>query len=262
MKEKELEKFSKLTKKLEEISLPEIELPTHKRKLKETLLSKYCKEKRRQEFFAAFWRLAPIGAMAIFLGVIIFTKIISPVYTTAQVQKIAFKNPQIKEILTKGAIVSDVKIVNSKGFILLQSSLPAFEMEKEDFEKLEREVKTKKESIGILAEIDLKGKKVTKIEEISSEIVPLPQKEKVKKIFEKNQKAQKILPKEAEIKEIIPLTPPELRLIREKKKIKVVPILPRKAKVIYQLNEKRWEGKIDLIKEELEELKFLGETER
>ena len=259
MEKEKLEKFSNLIKKLEKISLPEIEVLEHKRKLKEKLLCQYSKEKKKQKLFELFKKLAPIGAVAVLLVIVIFTKITSPVYTLSQTKEIALENPEVKQMVNAGAIVADVAIADSKGYVLLQSQ------PKEKFQILELE-KGKKvkegKAIGALAEIDLKRKRVIKLERVSPEVIPLPKKEKVKEITEKNPKAQKILPKEAEIREIIPLVSPKLRLTKEKGEIKVIPIWPKKAKVIYQLNKKRWEGKIDLLEEKLEELRFLGETEK
>jgi len=49
-----------LIKKLEEISLPAIELPTHRARLKSVLIERYFQEKRRGEFFGFFRKLLPV----------------------------------------------------------------------------------------------------------------------------------------------------------------------------------------------------------
>jgi len=259
MKKENPEKFSNLIKKLEEISLPEIELLGHKRKLKEKLLSQYYKEKKKQELFGIFKKLVPIGAAAILFVIIIFTKLTPPVYTSARAKEIALENPQVKQMINEGAVIADIKIVDSKGYVLLQ---PFQEKEKQAFEPIKKEEVKKEKIIGALAEIDLKKRKVSKFEKLPPRVLPLPKKEKVKKIFEKNPEIQKILPKEAEIKEIIPLSTPGLKLIKEKDSIRVVPKQLKKAKVIYQFNKNQWEGEVDLIEERIEGLRFLGEIEK
>lgn len=252
-----------LIKKLKKISLPEIEIPSHKKELKQVLLSKYYQEKRTWETFNILKKAVPVGAVVIILIVLILNNLIFPKYTLVQAKEIALKNPQIKELIDKGAIVKDIKILKNKGYVLIQ---PSVEIETEEVrETALGEVKIGLEEeekfIGALAEVDLEEKRVSRIEEFTPQPPPLEEKEKekAKEIAKNNPEIQKIVPKEAEIKEITPLPFFQLRLIKEKNTIKVIPE-EKRAQIIYEFNKKQWEGEIDLIEEKVKKVKFLGET--
>jgi hypothetical protein len=57
--------------------------------------------------------------------------------------------------------------------------------------------------------------------------------------------------------------PPQLQLIKKGGSVQILPEpeTENKASVIYQSDKNRWEGKIDLKKEKVEEIRFLGETD-
>jgi len=256
-----------LIKKLEETQLPEIEIPSHKRELKQILLSKYYKEKRSWEIFDILKKAVPVGAVAIILIILILNNLIFPRYTLAQAKQIALQNPQIKELVERGAIIKDVKILKNKGYVLIQ---PSVEIEVEEVREpalgeIKIGLEEEEEFIGALAEVDLKKKKVSKIEDITPQFSPLDEreKEKAKEITENNPEIQKIVPKEAEIKKITPLPSSQLRLITEKSSVKVIPEQEKEKRVqiIYEFDEEQWEGEIDLIGEKVKKVKFLGKPQ-
>lgn len=256
-----------LIKKLEETSLPEIEIPSHKGKLKRVLLNKYSQEKRGWETFNILKRLVPVGAITIILIVLIFNNLIFPQYSLAKAREIALKNPQIQELIEKGAIVKDVKVVKDTGYVLIQPSATA-KMEAEEIKgdgEIKRDLKIGEEFLGALAEIDLKKKRVSRIERITPQLFPLTEeeKEKTKEIAENNPEIQKTIPKEAEITKVIPFPYSQLRLIKEKGSVKVVPEQgeEERVRIIYEFGKNQWEGEIDLIEERVRAVKFLGETE-
>lgn len=105
-------------------------------------------------------------------------------------------------------MVKDVKALKDKGYVLIQTSRKVVESEP-TAEILEKKIdlKEKIEFIGTLAEIDLKNKRVSRIENIAPQIIPLTEKEKekAKKVAENNPKLREIVPLGAKIKEIVPL---------------------------------------------------------
>ncbi|MBZ9569690.1 hypothetical protein KJA16_02095 [Patescibacteria group bacterium] len=250
-----------LIKKLEEASLPEIEIPSHKRKLKRVLLNKYFREKRNWEIFNILRKVVPVGAIVIILIILISNNLIFPQYSLAKAKEIAIRDPQIKELIEKGAIIKDVKILQDKAYVLVQP-LAGAEMEAEE---IKTGLKTEGEFLGALAEVDLKEKKVSRIEKVTPQFSPLAEgeKEKAKEIAENNPEIRKIIPEEAEITKIMPVPFSQLRLIKEKNSVRVVPeqIKEKRVRIIYELNKNQWEGEIDLIEEKVGGVKFLGETE-
>ena len=257
-------KKNDLIKKLKEISLPEIEIPSHRRELKRVLLAKFHREKRTWEIFNILKKAVPVGAVAIILIVLILNNVTLPKYTLAQAKEIALENPQIKELIERGAIVKDVKILKNKGYVLIQPpvEIEMGEVKEREIAGIEMDLETKEEFIGALAEVDLEKKQVSKIEDIRPQLSPLEEreKEKAKEIAKNNPEIQKIVPEEAEIKKITPLPFSQLRLIKEKNSVKVIPE-EKRAQIIYEFNKKQWEGEIDLIEEKVKKIKFLGEIE-
>lgn len=259
---------NKLIKKLKETPLPEIEIPSHKRELKQVLLEKFHREKRSWEIFNILKKAIPLGAIAIILIVLILNNLIFPRYTLAQAKEIALKNPQIKELMEKGAIIKDVKILKNKGYVLIQppAEIEVEEVKEKEVVGIEMDLETEEEFIGALAEVDLKKKQISKIEDITPQFSPLieEEKEKAKEIAGNNPKIQEIIPREAEIKKIMPLPFSQLKLVKEKNSVKVIPEQERekRVRIIYELNREQWEGEIDLIKEKVRRVKFLGETEK
>ena len=232
-----------LIKKLEKIELPEIEIPSHKEKLKSILESQYLKEKRGWGIFP-IWKkiLIPAGTIAVIIIIaLLISNLIFPQYTLAQVEEIAMKNPQVKELIERGAEIKDIKIIKDRGYVLLSPKEAAFQ--------------TKQLEEGALVEINLKAKKVSRIDKITPQVSPLTEQEKenVKKTIEKSESLKLGEPEITEIK-TIPAFPQ--KLIEKDKKIEVLP--EKRASVIYKIGEKQWEGRVNLQKEIMESTKFLG----
>ena len=239
-----------LTKKLEEISLPEIEIPSHKRELRETLLSKYPKEKRIWAVFDILQKTIPLG-MAIILIFFAINNLIYPNYNLSKAKEIALKNPQVKELIEKGGEIKDIEIIKNQAYLLVQ---PIREEEKMAIPELEKmgaaEVREaeKEEISGALIQINLKGKEINKIKKLSPQAIPLTEKEEelAKEIAEKNPQIQEIIKKEAKIKEINPLPSYQMKLLKEDDSIKVVPE-EKKVQIIYEFDNNLLKGEVDLI---------------
>lgn len=252
MEEEQLieETGSELVELLERATLPEIETPGHKSKLKEVLLNRYFPEKRRWEILNIFQKFVPAVAIIILLIFLIFNNLILPNYNLTKAKEIALNDPQIKSWVTKGAIIKDVKVIQNKGYVLVQPEKITEEIPTEKAPILEE---TKKEEFnGALIQINLKKDEVNKIEKLSPQITPLSEKEKemAKEIAEKNSQIQEVIKKEAKIGEINPLPSQELKLMKEKDSVKVVPE-EKKVQIIYKFDNSLLKGEVDLIKEQV-----------
>jgi len=249
-----------LIEKLEKIKTPEIEISSHKRKLRQFLLSKYLREKRSWVVFNIFQKTIPVG-IALILIFFAINNLIYPSYNLARAKEIALKDSQIKELIEKGGVIKDVKIIKNRAYVLIQpakeeiAKMPQI-AEKEALSIGKSEEIKREEAPVALAEISIKEKKVAKIEKITPPVISFSEEEK-EKIQEISQKQ---IPKEAEIKEIIPPSS-ELKLIKKGGEIWVLPETKKEAIIIYQIDKSRWQGKINLKEERVEELKFLGEFE-
>jgi hypothetical protein len=255
-----------LIKKLEKIKTPEIEISSHKRKLRQVLLNQYQKEKKNWLFFSIFQKFA-FASLGLVLIFFIFNNLIYPGYSLAKAKEIALKDPQIKELIEKGGEIKDVKIIKNRAYVLIQSTKEEIAQAPQISEKkalgIEKTEEVKREETSVaLAEISVKEERVAKIEKIVPPVIPFSQeeKEKIQKISQNSPEIQKQIPKEAKIKEIIPPSS-ELKLIKRGGEIQVLPETKKEAIIIYQINKSRWQGKINLKEEKLEELKFLGEFE-
>ena len=249
-----------LTEKLEKVKTPEIEILSHKEKLRQILLSQYQRERKNWLFFSIFQKLAFTG-LGLILIFFVFNNLIYPNYSLAKAREIALKDPQIKEMIEKGGMIKDLQIIKNQAFVLIQTAKEEIVTAPQIAEKkalgIEEERAEKKEERPVaLAEINLKEEKVAKIEKIVPPIIQFTEKEK-EKIQEISQRE---IPKEAEIKEVIPPSS-ELKLIKKEGKIQVLPEKKEEATIIYQVDKGRWQGKINLKEEKVEEVKFLGEIE-
>ena len=250
-----------LIKKLKDSSIPEIEMPGHKRRLRLFLLNKYPAEKKSWEIFNIFRKLAPVGMAAVILMLFFFNDFIFPQYTLADAEKIAREDPQVQEWLKKGAAVEDIEIVKNKGYVLLQPQ--------NGEKKVIVASKTEDQNIngafaGALVEVDFKTKKVSKIEKIAPENFTLTEQDqnKAKEISAKNPEFQKVVPPEAEVSQI-KISVPQMKLMKTNGSVKVVPEdnAKKEAQVIYEYDQKQWESNVDLNKESVENINFLGQTE-
>jgi len=253
-------------KSVEKISFPQLEIASHRIKLRKILLSRYAEERKRWLFFNIFQKfsLAGLGVILIFF---VFNNLIYPNYTLAKAKEIALKDPQIKELIEKGGKIKDIEIIKNQAYFLIQppreeiaKMLPIKEdkiLESEEKEEIKRE-----ESYTTLAEINIKEKKVTKLQNIVSKFTPLTEEEKeeIQEISWKSPKIQKEIPKEAEIKEII-IPPAEVKLAKKGKEIQILSEKKNEAIIIYQLGKNHWKGKVNLKKKMVEDLEFLNATD-
>ena len=244
-----------LIEKLEKTKLPEIELKGHKEWLKMKLIDwKYYRKEAVFEFFPFLKRTgAFLGASALILAMIfIVSNFLIPENNLAVAKKIALKDPQIKTMLESGAEIKDVEVVNGKAYLLIS---PKIETEKKakEFLPMTGETQKPKENLPTLTEVNLKEKKVSKIEEVKPENFPLDEEEK--------EKAQEIAKIEKEkiiaIESILSL---ELMLKKEKNQIKLEP-KEKKALIIYREGNEKWLKKINLQTQKIEETEFLGTEE-
>lgn len=260
-----------LIKKLENISLPEIEIKSHKERLKLALMEKYFPERKKVESFPIFRKLIPAGVIAIILFFFIFNNLInSSKYNLAKAREIALQNSEIKDWVAEGAIIKDVEIVDGRAYVLIEppkaieekktapSNLKSAGLAPESLEL------TKEGFMGALAEVDIKEKKISKIENLTPTVTNLIEvkKEKTKEIADRNPEIQKIITEGAEVLDIN-VTTPKFRLIKKEGSVVVSPEPEKeeKASIIYKSDGNRWEGKINLTKEEVEEIKFFGELQ-
>jgi ribosomal protein S16 len=265
-----------LIKKLEGIKLPEIEIKSHRERLKLALLKNYLRETRKGELFGFLRKAVPAAAFLVISCFLIFNNLIFPKYNLAKAKEIALQSEEIKSWIDKGATIKDAKVIDGKAYVLIQ---PA-ESEKKIIETEENQnisefksgaiapsaapIVKEEEFKGAVAEINIKEKKVSNIEKLSPTIANLIENKKGRalEIANKSQDIQKIIPKEAEILDISVSTP-RFKLTKRGNSILVQPETEteEKASIIYQFDGNRWEGKINLDEEKVEEVKFLGEIE-
>jgi hypothetical protein len=266
-----------LIKKLEGIRLPEIEIKSHRERLKLALLKNYLRETRKGELFGFLRKAVPTAAFLVISCFLIFNNLIFPKYNLARAKEIALQSDEIKSWIDKGATIKDAKVIDGKAYVLIQ---PA-ESEKKIIETEENQnisefksgaiapsaapIVKEEEFKGAVAEINIKEKKVSNIEKLSPTIANLIENKKGRalEIANKSQDIQKIIPKEAEILDISVSTP-RFKLTKRGNSILVQPETEteEKASIIYQFDENQCEGKVDLNKEIMEEINCLKETSK
>jgi hypothetical protein len=261
-----------LIRKLEGLSTPDIEISAHKQRLKALLLAKYYPEKKRMVLFSLFKKLVPLGALAIIGLAFLVHNFAFPRYTPVQAQEIALQNPEIQDWISKGATMQDIEIIDGKAYILIQpqekeaatneEEIPAPAVAKDQTINQMTEGKTRAEESfkGAFAEIDIKEKRISKVEELASSIERLTDSKRIK--TEEIARRNPEIPKEAEILDV-QVSTPKFRLVKKDGSVQVSIESEEneKASIIYEFDKKQWEGKINLEKGEVEEIKFLGEAE-
>ncbi|MCD6148280.1 hypothetical protein J7J18_02800, partial [bacterium] len=177
--------FKDLEKKLESIKVPEIEIQSHKERLKMALLnSGYFKEEKIMNPIM-FWtkRLVPAGiALALILA--IGFSVIQPKLQIARAMEIAKKDPQIQQLMKDyGLEIKQVKVQDGKAYVLLalpEEKLPS-ELEKRALGGEETGMRGPGQMFmayqnpetgeiiefsGSVAEIDLKAAKVANLKQV------------------------------------------------------------------------------------------------
>lgn len=243
-----------LIKKLENIEIPEIEIQSHKQRLKMALLTRlnFAKQNFGGQDSGYFWnkimlkKLVPAG-VALALILVVGFSVIQPKLQIARAMEIAKNDPQIQQLMKDyGVEIREVKLQDGKAYVLLalpEDKLPP-ELEKRALRDEEtgvrgpgqmfmsyQNVETGEviEFSGSVAEIDLKAKKVEKLELVEGtkiDITPLTEEEKVRaiEIAKSDPKIKEMLPRDAEVKAVKPLPPLKLKIqtTSEENGVKVV----------------------------------------
>ncbi|XOB40942.1 MAG: hypothetical protein ACKKMW_02645 [Candidatus Nealsonbacteria bacterium] len=250
-----------LIKKLEKVKTPNIEIQSHQHRLNMDLLNSGYFKKKTIMFYTK--RLIPAGVALALILVVGFT-IIQPKLQIARAMEIAKNDPQIQQLIEDyGVEIKEVKLQDGKAYVLLtlpeEKLPPVFGLEEKalsieeatdssalgirgpgQFYIVYQDPKTGEiiESSGSVAEIDLKAKKVEKlelIEEMQINISPLTAEEEARAI--------EIAKTEPKIQEMIS----DL----EEREIIVKPVPPLKLKL--RLNEDLVDGGMEVTSADLKE---------
>lgn len=254
-----------LIKKLEQIELPEIEIPGHKEQLKKAILAKYFKEQPFGVFYIFKKAIIPLsGAIALILFITIAGSAIFPQYISAKIKEIALQDPQIKEWVAKGAEIKDIKIKDNKAYVLVS---PKEILIRKQAISLEAAPPAEKEFSGAIVEIHLNEKKVSKIEVILPTTIPLTNEEvkEVKEIIEKSE-VNKYAPQTIELETIEPLPLPanKLRFNKQKNEIEAFAEEQKqeRAKTIHKIDGQKLETLINIKQGQIENVRYLEESEK
>lgn len=247
-----------LIKKLEKAELPDIEVLSHKRRLKQSLINWKYQEKGFGTGFGIFKKIAfPVGTVvSLVIIALILSNILFPQYTLAEAREIALKDPQVKEWIDMGAEIKDIEIIKNKAYVLVSPKAPSTETR----QSIEESAKYKFE--GALVEIKMGTKEVSNIEGIAPQIIPLTnhEKERTLQIIEEQETSQTGYRK-IEVMNIEPVpTPPyQLKLEVRGKKVEVLPERQgyQKVRIIYDVNGERKEGEVNVTEEKVERIEIL-----
>ena len=253
-----------LMKNLEKIELPEIEIQSHKAKLRMALLnSDYFK---KTNFFEVFKKYFIFATPALVLLIIFGITVISPKLNETKAFTIAGNNPEIKRLIEESNMVlSDVKIDGNKAYVLLNPVGETKQIMGGD-SVIKVQKTTKKENIeGAIIEINLGEKEVIEIKPIKwNDIAPLADKEKesAKEIADSEDVIKSIISQEAHVEKVQSVLP-QVNLTEKNHKIEVVAqsVSEKEANVHYELNGKKWVVKVNLDKKKVEGIKYSSEND-
>ncbi len=248
-----------LIKKLESIELPEIEIPSHKSRLRGALLTSDYFQK--PSFFETLKRplvlTAPALALLIFLGV----TIIQPKLNETRALTIAKNNSEIKKLLEdQNMILGEVKVKDGKAYVLL-NPLEEIKPLEEKNQAIKIQKVEKEEIEGAMVEINLNQKEVTKINPLKGEdIIPLANQEieSAQEIAKTEEIIKEIIPKEAKIEKIQPSLPAKMHLVEKDEGVEIIspPETVKRAKVYYIFDGREWIVKVNLNEKRVEEIKY------
>jgi len=255
--------FNDLIKKLENTDVPEVEIKSHKARLRFALLnSDYFK---KPSFFNIIRKYLFFAVSATVLMLILIITVVQPKLTEARVLQIARNNPEIKKIMEEqNMILGDVKVKDNKAYILLNPPLDSKIDETEDSKftiKIQKtDIETLKEAEVAIIEVNIDKKKVTKIDSIDSEeFLPLEETEKdsARNIVGAEEIISDIIPKEAKIEKVSSF-PQGVHMIEKDDGIGITPDSgnEKKARIQYSLEGKKWVVKVNLDKQRIEEIKY------
>jgi len=245
-----------LIKKLNKAELPEIEMLSHKSRLRTALLnSDYFKklgffDRIRKSFFFA----VPATALLIILAV----TVVGPKITEAKVLQIAKNDPEIKKIMEEqNMTLGDVKVKDNKAYVLLNPKVDetdsTIRIQKTDMETL-------KETEAAIIEVNINKKEVVKIDQINSEdFMSLDDSEKdnARNIAEDEEIVSDIIPKEAKVEKVSSI-PQGVHMVEKDDGMGIASDSgnEKKASVQYSLDGKKWVVKVNLDKQRIEEIKY------
>lgn len=257
------ERAPDLIKKLEAVKTPEIEISSHKVRLKRALLDWYYKEEKAGLFWVGFKKiLIPLGSVAVVLFLaLLINNLIFPQDTLAKAKKIALSDPRVQELVKQGAEIKDIKIAENRAYVLLTPK------EISNGEGLKGEYE-KKELKSALAQIELKKERVSKIETVEPQIIPLTreEEEKTRKIIMDSvspaSPAENIPAAESKtisVEKIEPLPTYNLKLVKKDGEFEVLPEKTEneKVRVIYKIDGEKKEDEVNLTNEKIEKSKIL-----
>ncbi|MDP2929989.1 MAG: hypothetical protein Q8N56_00025 [bacterium] len=257
-----------LVKKLENLKKPEIEIPGHKEKLRRFLLSRYQK-RQTENGFNILWKAMPVGLSLMAITALLLNNFLFPRLNIALAKEIAFQDQNVKSLIEKGAIVKEVKLSDSRGFLLLQISAPE---EKQQLQgkavalsvSAERTAarggsSPQPQASAFLIEVDLKGRKIAKIEEKILTQSPLQEMEivRAKEIMEENQQIKQAIKEGAQVEEIkkaFPQTQLAKKGIGPEITIEVLPV--EETLIFYKQDAGVWRGIVDLQAGDIKTIDF------
>jgi hypothetical protein len=256
-----------LVKKLEDIKLPEIETRSHEARLRMALLnSDYFK---RPGFWETLKKYSVFAAPALALFVILVFTVVRPKLTEAKVLGIAKNNPDIQKIIEdKNMVLGEIKIKDDKAYVLLSRSSDTENVTKKNSGiKIQKTSSSTREyAAGAVIEVDLKQKKVNRINSINrEEINSLNNKEKksAEDIANSNEIIGDIIPSGAKIEKIQSSLSQKIHLEEKGDGVKAVSEDKnnKKADVQYDLNGRKWVVKVNLEEKRVEEINYSSDNQ-
>lgn len=257
-----------LIKKLKNVRLPEIEIESHKNRLRTALLSSgYFK---KPGFFEIIKKSLIFAVPALSLLIVLAVTVIEPKLGEAKALDIARNNPEIKKIMAeKNMVLTEVKIKDGMAYVLL-NPLPETELKTEEIPsiKIQKTEEDKLDGIeGAVVEVNLRKKEVARINPITGDdIAPLANKEKesAKEIAGQEQVIRDIIPKEAKIEKIQSSLPQKIHLVDKDHQVEAEsnPAEQRKASLHYNLDGKKWVIRVNLDQKRVEQIQYASTVEQ
>jgi len=252
-----------LIKKLENIELPDIEIESHKQRLRMALLN--SEHFRKPDFLGLFKKSLAFVFPVLLLLLILGITVIQPKLTEAEALKISKNDPVVQKLMEeKNLALKEVKVKDDKAYVLL--NLPEAEPQKGkalsiEIQKAEDEIKNIE---GAIIEINLQQKKVAEIKKIEGEEVsPLAnqEKEEAKEIVGAEEIIKEIIPSQAKIEKIQASLPRKLLLIEKNQEIGVAPqpMAEKRAQVHYISDGKKWIIQVNLTEKRVEGVQYSPE---
>jgi len=262
-------KKEELIKKLENVVLPEIELQSHKLRLKLVLLNSGNFKKKASGLWTR--RLVPLG-LALSFAIAFAVIVVNPKLMEAKAMEIIRQDPQIQKFMKEnGAVIKEVKIKGEKGYVLLLLPeakvlpLPEEELTKEGTPASGSEIALGEKAapqflVGSIVRVNLKAKKVDNVEKLMEDnvpVTPLTKEEKVRaiEIIKNESEIKKMVPPVEETKISVRAIPSlKLHLEEDNDKIRVSPEPKedKRASVILKFKGKQRTVTVNLTQEKVE----------